>query len=429
MTVDANIWSGRRGSAIYDGRLLVEDGRVVALGRRQDFGDAAAGGGDHIDARGKWVIPGLIDCHTHTVFGEVGRSYEDYMQKDSDALMLMRATRNVMMHLAVGVTTLRDSGGRNRVTLDLAEGIRRGYIAGPRVLSSGRPITPTGGHFWWCNEEADGIDGVRTAVRRLKKDGVDFIKIMASGGGTLGTDPTRPSYTLEEMRAIVEEAHSQGLRCSAHCEATQSVERAVRSGVDTIEHAGFQQSDGTRTYRPDVVDEMIAKGLSYSPTIQTAYRSLSRLGRDGDVPGHRIEAAHYKLTRKLENLALMLEAGVKVIAGSDAIAQFGDYVVGLELFAYAGMDTEDVLVSATSASAEVLECEDVGVLSEGKTADFLVLGVNPLEDVANLRSIEDIVLAGRRVEVSEDIRNALPAESAPGYRSDIRGVLASTERG
>ncbi len=422
LTVDANIWTGRRGGLIRQGRLVIEQGRIVSVGARVNFGDVDDG--EYIDASDQWLIPGLIDCHSHPVFGEAGRRYEDYIREDSDAMMLLRAAKNVQVHLAVGVTTLRDSGGRNRVTIDLRRGIERGYVSGPRVLASGRPITPTGGHFWWCNQEADGPDEVRRAVRQLNKDGADFIKIMASGGGTAGTDPTKPYFTLEELQAIVDEAHSLGLRCSAHCEATASVERAVRAGVDTIEHAGFQEPDGTRTYRPDVVEEMVARGLSYSPTIQTAYRGLDRYRGEHDVVDPRIEAARYKLTRKLENLRLMLDAGVTVVAGTDAISCFGDYVVGLELFTYAGMSPEDTLVSATSAAAKVLGLDDVGTLGAGMVADFLLIGGDPLDNIANLRRLDQIFLAGRRVEVTEAIRAALPEEALPGHRSDVAGALA-----
>ena len=430
LTIDGQIWTGRRGQMLPRGRLVVRGGEIVALGQVGEFPEEPTG--TYLDCSDKWIIPGLIDTHSHLMFGEGNRRYEEYVREDSDDMMLLRAVKNAQIHQAVGITTLRDSGARNRIALSVREGIERGYISGPRILASGRPITITGGHFWWCNQEADGVEGVRSAVRTLSKEGVDFIKIMASGGGSEGTDPRRASFTNDEVQAIVEEAHARGLKCSAHCEATAAVERAVGAGVDTIEHAGFQQPDGARTYRPDLVEMMVARGLSYSPTIQTAYRGLEGF-RDSQDPSPgdrtRIAAAHYKLRRKLENLGRMLAAGVTVVAGTDAIGQFGDYVIGLELFVYAGMNHEEALISATSAAAEVIGLGDVtGTLEIGRSADLVVLDDNPLSDIGALRSATVVFQQGRRVVVPPAIEASLPESAAASHRSDVEGVLAVGHR-
>ena len=150
------------------------------------------------------------------MFGTVGEHgyrdgpYEAVIERDTDEIMLLRAAHNTHVHLSAGVTTLRDCGARNRITFDLREGARQGLVTAPRLLLSGRPVTITGGHFFWCNGEADGEDGVRDAVRQLVKEGSDFIKIMASGGGTAITDNRKHSYGVGELRAIVEEAHVHG---------------------------------------------------------------------------------------------------------------------------------------------------------------------------------------------------------------------------
>lgn len=425
VTLDGCIWTGRPGEAFQRGRLIIEDGRVQAVGALGEFSREPVG--THIDHGGRWIIPGLVDTHTHLVFGESGRSYKEYMQNDSDELMLMRAARNAQVHRAVGVTTLRDSGARNRVTLWLKEGIERGYLSGPAILACGRPITPTGGHFWWCKQEADGVEGVRRAVRELVKDGADFIKIMASGGGTAGTDPTVATFTSEELAAIVSTAHDHGLLCSAHCEATAAVERAVDAGVDTIEHAGFRQPDGTRTWRPGVAVEMARRGLSYSPTIQTGYRRLQRALREeepSDEMRRSIEAARYKLSRKLENLGRMMEAGVRVIAGTDAISEFGDYVLCLELFVHAGMTPEEALLSGTSNAAEAIGIGDeVGTLIPGRRADLVVIDGDPLENIAALRNVAEVWQEGRRVDVPGYIRGAVPGFASAGRTEDTASVL------
>ncbi len=425
VTLDGRVWTGRGGETFRRGRVIIADGRVKAVGALGEFPREPEG--SHIDCGSRWIIPGLVDTHTHLVFGESGRSYEDYMTKDSDELMLMRAARNAGIHRAVGVTTLRDSGARNRVTLWLKEGIERGYLDGPRILACGRPITPTGGHFWWCNQEADGADGVRRAVRELVKDGVDFIKIMASGGGTAGTDPTVATFTAEEMGAIVSTAADHGLLCSAHCEATAAVERAVTAGVDSIEHAGFREPDGTRTWRQSVADEMARRGLSYSPTIQTGYRRLQgALAEEEPTDELRrsITAARYKLSRKLENLGRMMQAGVRVIAGTDAISEFGDYVLCLELFVHAGMTPEEALLSGTSRAAEAVGLGDeVGRISPGSRGDLVMIDGDHLQDVSALRNVAAVYQDGITVEVPAHIRREVPDFAAPGNREDVASVL------
>lgn len=427
LTLEGNIWTGIRGQSIPNGRVVIRKEKITALGPASDIPCE----GQHIDYGDNWILPGLIDTHCHLIFGEAGRSYEEYIREDSDDIMLLRAARNARIHQSVGVTTLRDSGSRNNTVISLKNGLERNYLTGPRMLVSGRPVTVTGGHFWWCNEEADGVDEVRKAVRKLAKDGVDFIKIMASGGGSKGTDPTIPAFTLEEMCAIVGEAHQRRLKCSAHCEATAAVERAVKAGVDAIEHAGFQEPDGTRTYREDLVQMMVEKGLAYSPTIQTAYRGLVKFteeGADSSQSRERVRAAHYKLSRKLENLGRMLDAGVNVIAGTDAISQFGDYVTGLELFVFAGMTPEEALLSATSIAAREIGVDSIsGSLEVGKVADMLIVEGDPRESIANLRNVQDVFQGAKRVEVPSYIGDQLPDQSRPGFSSDIDAVMAEAE--
>ena len=135
------------------------------------------------------------------------------------------------------MTTLRDAGARNRVTFDLRSGVDAGLVRSPRLLLCGRPLTITGGHFWWCHGEADGVDGVRTAARRLLKEGADFIKIMASGGAA--HDSWCSSYTVAELEAAVTAAHEVGKKTMAHCLGADSIARAVEAGLDQIEHLNF----------------------------------------------------------------------------------------------------------------------------------------------------------------------------------------------
>jgi len=397
LTIDVgSIWTGHQGGVIKDARVVAKGGTVQQVGKRSDFGEVQ---GQYLDFTHCWMVPGLIDVHAHLVFGDAGRSYEDYIREDGDDLMLLRAARNAQTHMAAGVTTLRDCGGRNNVVVSLRNGITRGLLEGPTILASGRPLTITGGHFWWCNEECDGVEGVRRSCRRLIKDGVDFFKLMASGGGTKGTDPKIASFTTEEIRAATDVARNHGMLTTAHCEATASIERAIAGGIHCVEHAGFQEPDGTRTYRPDLVEQMTAKGIYYSPTIQTAFAGVKRYAGRTDLTEAEqrgLRSQRYKLTRKLENLQKMLEAGVKVIAGTDSISRFGEYVTGLELFCHAGMNPEQALISATSLAATAIGAGGkTGTMDPGKAADFVVVEADPLANISALRMIVAVIKNGR----------------------------------
>ncbi|MYJ15406.1 MAG: amidohydrolase family protein, partial [Acidimicrobiia bacterium] len=308
--------------------VVVEGSRILAAGPEEAV--AAPRGPDvrELDYPDAYLLPGLIDAHTHLMFGAGEATYEEVIERDTDEIMLLRAARNAHIHLNAGVTTLRDCGARNQVTFDLRRGVDQGLSLAPRLLLSGRPVTVTGGHFWWCNGEADGVQGVRKAVRRLVEDGADFIKIMASGGGTAGTDNRRPSFSVEELRAIVDEAHNQGVPTTAHCIATQSIANALDAGVDSIEHATFIEPDGSYRFNPHIAERIADQGVRVSPTVQTGYRRREKLLAMREE-GHaltpmdksRLEDLQIKCERQVEFLGrLWSEWGITIVAGTDAIS-------------------------------------------------------------------------------------------------------------
>jgi hypothetical protein len=182
---------GRSDLPVDGASVLVEGTRVVGVGPAADL--ICPPDTEDLHFPGCTLLPGLIDVHAHLTFGTGPRTYEQVMREDSDDLMLVRAVRNCQLHLAAGVTTVRDCGARNRTSLSLRDAAQLGLFPSSRLLVSGPPLTITGGHFWWCNGEADGTAGVQQQARRLLKQGVDFLKIMASGGGTAGTPSYRPN--------------------------------------------------------------------------------------------------------------------------------------------------------------------------------------------------------------------------------------------
>jgi imidazolonepropionase-like amidohydrolase len=389
---------GRGDTAIPDAAILVDGTTIVGVGPADTVPLPPGGAVRELSFPEGTLMPGLIDIHAHLTFGTAGRTYEEVMTEDSDDLMLVRAVRNCQTHLKAGVTTIRDCGARNRTTLSLREAAAHGLFPSPRLLVSGPPITQTKGHFWWCNGEADGADGVREQARKLLAAGVDFLKIMASGGGTKGTDQSRGSYTAEEIAAAVQEAHSVGKLTTAHCLSADSVANAVAGGIDQVEHINFIQPDGSRAFDLGVAEQIVEKGIYVSPTIQTGYRQIERLrDKTAKTAAEQAQLAdlEYKLDTKLRFVNRFHELGANIVMGTDAIATFGDYTVGLELLVRAGLSPMTVLKAATSVAADAIGLGSViGTLEPGKEADIIVVNGDPTADIRATSSVALVMRAG-----------------------------------
>jgi len=366
---------------------------------------------------GSTIMPGLVDAHSHLTLAADGRTYEE-MFRDPDEMMSMIAVRNMQLHLASGVTTLRDNGGRNRVTFVVREAIERGYFVGPRLLLSGRPITHSLGHFYFCNGLADGPDAIRAEVRKLVAEGADHIKIMASGGATAGNIPYYASYEEAELRVAVETAHNLGRLTTAHCRARESMVRAVAAGVDCIEHAEFLvpgemtshgrglAPTGVMQYDRHVTDSILKAGTFVSLTLQDGYPSLLELR--GERERGRLSHSDEQLWQSLEDyfemkteiLANLLEDGIlpKLVISTDAgpfDVEFGHLPYGVDIAIQAGMSNQQALEAVTRIAAEACGLSHlVGTISPGKLADFLVVRGNPVKDVSALRRVQTVIKNG-----------------------------------
>lgn len=405
----AGVLDGTGGPAIPNAAVRVSGDRIEAVGPAEALRVQPGGRVTEYDFREFWVTPGLIDEHTHLGLAGDGRTYEE-MALDPDELMILAGVQNLRRHLAAGVTTLRDNGARNRVGFMLRDGVRRGYLPGPRLLACGRPITAVGGHFWWCNEQADGKAEIRKAVRRLVHEGADHIKIMGSGGGTLGTIPGRASYTSAELSAAAEEAHAFGKLTVVHCRAKESMVRAIEAGLDLMEHAEFLDPDGVMRYDPAIAEQMRDAGIYVSPTLQAAgYPTVVSLRERRDQAGltqveeARLTAAEQRLDTRVQHFGWLLEAGLlpRMVAGSDSGCgnlAFGHLDYDLQLMVRGGMTPAQVLESATRITAEAIGFGDqIGTLIPGKLADLIVVDGDPRRDVTALSRVHAVFQGGKRV--------------------------------
>ena len=374
-----SLLDGTGAKPLVDAAVIVVGSTIKAVARQDEI---PLPQGPHVrtlDFPNGYILPGLIDCHIHLSFGVYGCSHEELMNSDSDQIMLLRSARNALIHLKSGVTTVRENGARNRVTFDLRESANRGYATTPRLYLCGRPVTITGGHFHWCNQEADGVEGVRHAVRDLIKDGADHIKIMASGGATTITDNRRPSYSVEELRAIVDEAHRFGKLTTAHCLATQSLSNVLDAGVDMIEHAGFREPDGSYIFNEAIAERIAKEGLFVCPTVQTGFRQREALlAREFEAPLSaeeqiQLDDLKAKCESQLEFLGRMWnEFNINIVTGTDAVEILGDYCLCLELMSQAGMSNMDIIKASTGmASKAIGQQQLIGTVVPGKAAGWI----------------------------------------------------------
>lgn len=355
-----------------------------------------ASGRHIIDLRDHWLAPGLINCHDHLFNKRVrqaipGVSMGELRRRingQSDSLLAIEALRNAGEQLYNGVIAVRDLGVRNGVAFAVRDAISSGYATGPTILSAGSPVTMTGGHFVAMSVEADGPDAVRHAVRRQIHEGADCIKLMASGGltGLPKERPDRVQFTVEELRAGVEEAHKAGRQVAVHAQARQAIKNAIDAGADSVEHGFYLDAD--------LAEEMRERHVSFVPTINVPWNAVrrSRIAGDDELADY-IDANVVKFHREAVKIAA--DAGVQIGAGTDSPGVMAEE---LELLVECGLSPQDAYTSATIAAARICGIDDlVGSIEVGKSADFIVTTQNPQADVSTLRDIQWVFMKGQKV--------------------------------
>ena len=354
------------------------------------------------------ILPGLVDGHTHMMAPGDG-THGDITGAEEDDILLMRALKNAKTFLAAGVTTARENGAKNKVAFSLKKGIRSGLSEGPEMIISGRPITITGGHFWYCGSEADGMDGVRQEVRKLVKEGADFIKIMATGGSTWSSDPLRPSYTAEEIAVIVEEAHHFGRLTAAHCASMQGIKNSLDAGVDMIIHCVFEDETGMYDFNEPLAEQLAAAKAWVNPTLHVVQAGIDHTERKGYNRGWltkdeqtSLDSSKASLETRVDSVNRLIKMGVRMIAGSDSpwgAFPPGEFVKEMIALNKAGLSNTEALVTGLSHAAESIATgEQAGTLSPGRRGDILIVGGDPTSDLNALWDIKDVYKSGVRIE-------------------------------
>ena len=393
---------GVDGLVVENAAVLIEGPLVRQVGPRTSVVVPEGAEVEEYDYSDGTVLPGLVDAHTHLNFPGDG-TMGDEVGAELDDILLLTSAYNAHATLLSGVTTARENGAKNRTLFSLKEGIRRNLVPGPQMIICGRPITITGGHMWYFGEEADGVDEVRAAVRQLIKEGADYIKIVATGGSTRSSYPDRLSYGMDELSAMVQEAHMFGKLTAGHCRSEQGVIAALETGIDMILHATAYDTDGNYQFQPKLAERMAESGVWVNPTIHVqrawGWHLERKKEEEGLTPEEELRVARFaeESDNRMDNCRRLKEAGVNLVAGSDnwGIYPAGQFYLEIDAMASSGLSNMEAILSATRDSARSIGVGDeVGTLEPGKRADVLVVDRNPVEDIGALKQVEAVFKGG-----------------------------------
>lgn len=346
---------------------------------------------DKVDLQDKYVMPGMINCHTHIVMDPKN----PFMLAENQSIPYLTklAIDNSNELLSTGVTFFRDVGAKAEIDLEIKKMIDSGDLFGPDCIVSGTPIVMTGGHGYQMGLESDGTAEVLKHTRQLLKKGVGCIKVMATGGVmTAGESPDDEQLSFEELKVAITEAHHKGRNTAAHAQGLSGVKNAILAGVDSIEHGVYLDDEA--------VEMLLSHGTYLSPTLVAPYYIVEE-GEKYNIPSYMVEKSKKMLDDHQKSLAKAIKAGVKIVLGTDAGTPFNLYKntpYELELMMQCGMTSQQALRAATTEAAELLKISDnYGSLVPGKYADFLVLAQNPLENIKVLQEKKTVYKKGQKV--------------------------------
>jgi len=362
-----------------------------------------------INAAGMTVLPGLIDAHIHLS----GRRTRDQLRDiiESDSLKAIRCVVDVNNALEMGFTTLRDVG--STIGLSLRTAINEGTVLGPRIVTAHKIISQTAGHgdihylpLSWVKESGrlivDGPDECRKAARMNIREGVDLLKLCSTGGVMSQKDvPGSPQFTIDEIKAIVEEGHRVGIKVASHAQGAEGIKNAIISGVDTIEHGTYIDDEG--------IQMMIEEKKILVPTLAINWKIITE-GEKFNISPWALSKAKDAAEVKYRNTMKAYKAGVKIAMGTDfsspPMTPLGENAIELWLLVREGMKPMDAIVSATKNAAEAADLDKkLGTLEKGKLADLIIVEGDPLKDIKILQDKTKIKMVFKGGNVMVDRRN------------------------
>jgi imidazolonepropionase-like amidohydrolase len=379
---DLTIWDGN--NLIDADTLQFRAGVITFIGQREDarISDPA------VSCAGLTLLPGLIDAHVHLELNPDEKDPPDRTRPEVIPLMRERAAKMA----AAGITTARDLGGGAWFELTLRDEIAAGQTPGPRLICAGQPITTPSGHCHFWGGQAASASEAHAVLQRQVEQGVDLIKIMATGGRmTKGSQPTDAQFSQATLSALVAAAHAQELPVAAHCHGTEGIKRAAHACVDSIEHCSWVGPEGWASdYQAEVAEIILENKVWISPTVNKGWQRMLD-NPSGKVLG-RVRSAYQQ----------MLDKGIPMMASTDAGipgVYHADLPHALKVFAgIAQLDQSATLKSATSAAALGLGISNItGNIEVGKSADLLIVDGDPLRDLTALTQPVHVFCAGRQV--------------------------------
>ena len=358
-----------------------------------------------MDGLDRYLAPGLIDGHAHFFLDGSSDPRGHFIESD-DTVRMNVARRNAQRAIAVGITTIRDCGAPAPLMWRLQKEVEKGETPGPHIQSCGAPLMRIGGHCHFFGGEVSTVHQVRPMVEQQLESGAEFVKLMASGGGlTPGTNPGEADLPLEIMRAACEVAHHHGVPITAHCHATESINRAMEAGLDMIEHASFVEPDGRYVYNEIIARSIVDRNIVVGPTVISALLTAKRFRDSGRPHNPQDPAAIERLEGRLTNTGCFYRLGMKILGGTDCGATdtaFDSLVDELLAYIRAGMSNAEALRTATCDSAAYLRLGRVGTITPGYRADLMLLNSNPLDDLNALRKPSLVMKEGEIIDLKEE---------------------------
>jgi imidazolonepropionase-like amidohydrolase len=401
LVIKGTVIDGLNKEPLKQGVVVIEEKTITAIGKQ---GEVKIPEGAEV-FQGKTIMPGMIDCHIHFCLnGEPG--YRQLVLESTLSTYAIKAVVYAKRTIEAGFTTVRELGSPAYLGISLRDAIRKGVIPGPRVLTSGQPLSITGGHGTflppWLHSDcdlglfADGTEEVRKAVRTLIGSGVDLIKLLATGGvmDTI-TSPGAQNYNLDELKVAAEEAHKLGKKVAAHVEGLSGAKDCIRAGINTLDH-GIELDD-------EAIQMMIDKGTFLVPTLLAPY-NIAKHGIKGGIPEFAVKKSLEVIKEHTKSFKRAYHAGVKIAMGTDMGTPFsrhGENVKELELMVNNDMSPMEAIMATTRVASEALGLEkSIGTLEKGKLADLIILDGDPLTDITLLQKKELINLVMKEGEIA-----------------------------